>query len=219
MTTSHRFSNEIRAANLGLWKAMQAHPFVRAVEADMLPQAVFKNYLIDEHSFVEEAIGIFALMLAKAPGIAEWRWLTGVLVALTGEQIGYFEATFAALGIDPVEARRRRPEPAAVTAFRRGMRSMAEAGSYAEVVAIMLAAEWMYATWCARAAKGSIGDEQLRRWVHLHAAPEFAAQAAWLRDQLDAVAPLLDEKERSAVIAAFGEALRLEIDFHAAAFA
>nr|WP_286198807.1 TenA family protein [Mesorhizobium sp. BR1-1-16] len=189
---------------------MQAHPFVAAIEADSLSDEEFRAYLIYECDFVETAMLIFGHMLVKAPGLEERRWLAGVLQALAVEQIGYFEATFDQLGITAGE--RAKAMPPSVLTFRNGMLKIAAEGNYLDGVAIMLAAEWMYATWCSRAAKCKISNLVLRRWVDLHAEPEFLAQADWLRRQIDAADPALEPQ----LAASFRHALKLEIDFHTA---
>ena len=81
----------------------------------------------------------------------------------------------------------------------------------------MLAAEWTYATWCVRAHRGAIGDPAIADWVRLHAEPAFLAQAEWLRDQIDAAT--VDDATFGRLCELFGQALRLEIDFHAAPYA
>ncbi len=210
-----RFSDDIRAANVVVWDAMQAHRFVREIEADQLSLEDFKAYLIYECDFVETAMLIFGHMLVKAPGLPERRWLAGVLQALAVDQIGYFERTFEALGITPAD--RARPMPETVLAFRNGMLAIAQDGSYLEGVVIMLAAEWMYATWCSRAARSAITNPELKGWVGLHAAPEFLAQAEWLRVQVDAAGGQGAEA-RQRLSAIFGRALELEIAFHDAPF-
>ena len=211
-TSPATLSEEIRADHRDVWDSMQAHRFVAEIEADALSDAAFKAYLVYECDFVETAMLIFGHMLVKAPGLAERRWLAGVLQALATEQIGYFETTFAALGVTAED--RARPLPPSVFAFRDGMLAIARDGDYLEGVAIMLAAEWMYATWCSRAASKTISNPILKRWVDLHAEPEFLAQADWLRRQIDAAPPA----DRARLGARFREALALEIAFHSAPF-
>ena len=209
---TRRPSDAILADNRAVWDAMQAHRFVAAVEADRLPADAFKAYLIYECDFVETAMLIFGHVLVKAPGLPERRRLAGVLQALAVEQIGYFERVFAALGITAAD--RARPVPDGVAAFRDGMLAMARDGGYLDGVAIMLAAEWMYATWCARAAQAPIRDPELKGWVDLHAEPGFLAQADWLREQVDGAAAA----EVPRLSALFGRALALEVAFHEAPF-
>lgn len=203
-------SERIRVASHPAWDAMQAHPFVAAIAADRLSDDEFRAYLIYECDFVETAMLIFGHMLVKAPGLEERRWLAGVLQALAVEQIGYFDTTFDRLGITAEE--RARPMPPSVLAFRNGMLKIAAEGNYLDGVAIMLAAEWMYATWCSRVARCTISNPVLKRWVDLHAEPEFLAQADWLRRQIDAADPALEAQ----LAASFRHALELEIDFHTA---
>jgi thiaminase/transcriptional activator TenA len=208
-------SDRILADNAAIFDAMVNHRFVRAIEADRLPPAVFDRYLVYEGAFVGTAIAIFAHAVAKAPGIAEQRRLIGVLDALANRQVGYFEAAFAARGIDPAAFDLARPE---VAAFRGGMLAIAEGGGYLDIVAAMFAAEWMYWTWCRRTAAAPAADPHLREWVALHAAEDFAAQALWLRHQIDAAGPALDEPARRRLSGVFGRVQELEIAFHEAAF-
>jgi thiaminase/transcriptional activator TenA len=205
-------SERIRAANLDVWDAMQAHRFVAEIEQDRLPSEAFKAYLIYECDFVETAMLIFGYMLVKAPGLPERRWLAGVLQALAVEQIGYFEEAFAAVGVTRMD--RARPLPPSVFAFREGMLAIARDGTYLDGVAIMLAAEWMYATWCARAAGRGISDAIVKQWVRLHAEPAFLAQSDWLRRQIDTA----DPAQEAALGHRFRRALELEIAFHSAPF-
>jgi len=206
-------SERLRAANRDAWDAMQAHRFVRDIEADALPRAVFARYLVYENAFVETAILIFGHALLKAPDFSARRFLCGVLNGLGGAQLGYFDRAFAALGVAPHAAGTL---PASVVAFDRGMLHVAETGAYLDILTIMLAAEWMYATWCLRANAGPIADPHIAEWVRLHAEPDFLAQADWLRAQLDAAQ--VDEAAFARLSALFGHALRLEIDFHSAPY-
>jgi len=181
---------------------MQAHRFVVDIERDQLSASVFKAYLIYECDFVETAMLIFAHMLLNTPSLAEGRWLAAVLQALATDQIGYFEQILAALGV--TQTKRDRPLPAAVLAFRGHMLAIARVGDYLDGVAIMLAAEWMYAPWCARATQSAISDPMLRRWVDLHAELAFLTEADWLRLQVDAADPRLE--------AALGKRLRRALE-------
>jgi thiaminase (transcriptional activator TenA) len=209
-------SNEILACNRDVWDAMQAHRFVQDIERDRLDGGVFRRYLIYERSFVEAAITIFGQALVKAPGIEQQRWLIGVLHALAHEQIDYFRTAFAELGMpepDPAQV-----VPPAVSAFREGMLTIAAEGSFIDIVAAMFAAEWMYWTWCSRADRKPISDPVLKRWVALHAEEGFAAQARWLKAQLDTAGADMPAAARAEAARVFRRALELEIDFHTAPY-
>lgn len=208
-------SERILRDNRLVFEAMVAHRFVADIKGDTLPTQVFERYLVYEAAFVETAIAIFALATAKAETIGQKRWLIAVLAALANEQIVFFESAFAARRIDPEDCDIDRPE---VSAFRSGMLEIARDGSFLDIVAAMFAAEWMYWTWSSQAAQRPISDPLLKQWIDMHAHEDFAAQALWLKQQLDAAGPRLDEAERLRLSAIFGRVQNLEIAFHDAPY-
>jgi thiaminase/transcriptional activator TenA len=210
------FAETLRAENADVWEAMQQHRFVTDIIADRLDPMVFRRYLVFEHAFVETAILIFGQAMLKAPAFPQRRRLIGVLRALAEEQLGYFARTFAALGVAPRGATPALPE--AVRAFDGGMLAIAETGRYADILAIMLAAEWMYRTWSLRAAKTEIAEPQLRHWVAIHTEADFLDQVDWLLAEIEREAAALDDAGRQRLSGLFRRALILEIDFHSAAY-
>lgn len=207
-------SDWIRSQNEGLWEAMQRHRFVTDIEQDKLPKEALRRYFFFEHAFVETAVLIFAHAVLKAPGFAQQRKLIATLSALSEAQLVWFQNCFAALEIGTEAG----PLPEAVQDFARGMLEIAEAGSYADIITIMMAAEWMYGTWCMRAHQRPSREPMLYEWVKLHAEPEFLSGADWLRAEVDREAAALDEAGRMRLARLFGRALQLEIDFHEAAY-
>lgn len=214
--TNETLSEQILRENAMVFDAMVNHRFVQDIKNDALPEQVFERYLVYEGAFVDTAISIFSYATARAGTIGQKRWLIAVLDALANQQIAYFEKTFALRGIDPAQYDLDRPE---VEAFRQGMLEIAERGSFLDIVAAMFAAEWMYWTWCAEAARHAIGDPLLREWVGMHAHEDFAVQAKWLRQQLDQAGETLSAHERARLSETFGRAQELEITFHHAAYA
>lgn len=208
-------SAQILRENADVLDAMLGHRFIEDIKADRLPTGVFERYLVFEGAFVDTAISIFAFAAAKADTIAQKRWLIGVLDALANQQIAYFEKTFAARGIDPRTFDHAIPE---VAAFQNGMLAIARDGGYLDTVAAMFAAEWMYWTWSKEAAVRQISDPLLKEWVDLHAHADFAAQALWLKAELDQAGEGLSGTERSRLSAIFGQAQSLEIAFHDAPY-
>lgn len=199
-------SDRILAENAAVLDRMLNHPFVTGLIDGTLPEAAYDRYLVYEGAFVETAISIFALATVKAPDLPAKRWLIGVQQALATEQMGYFEDSYAARAIDTAVA-----QPEAVTDFHSGMLRIAQDGGFLDIVTAMFAAEWMYFTWCSRAAGASIADAHRRRWVDLHADADFARQARWLRNRLDRHAQPRDLPRLNAL---FARVTTLEIAFH-----
>lgn len=208
-------SERILRENATVFEAMVNHRFVMDIEEGRLPPQVFDRYLVYEGAFVDTAISIFALATARAGTIEQKRWLIGVLDALANQQIAYFERTLVSRGIDP--ARFDLGEPR-VEAFRTGMLDIAEHGSFLDIVVAMFAAEWMYWTWSKRAVAARIADPLMAEWIAMHADETFAAQARWLKGEIDAADAGTDDAERGRLAAVFGRVQALEIAFHDAAY-
>lgn len=217
MRVTERFTDTLRREAAGQWRRMQEHQFVVAIEEDRLPDDVLKRYLVNEHAFVETAIAIFGYALVKAPDMEARRELARVIGALVNDQIPYFEAAFATLGVPESEWRKASLPPKAAM-LRDGMLGYAAHGGYAEIATAMLAAEWTYATFCVRADHKTITNPVLKQWVRLHAEPAFTGQAEWLRRAVDFVGASVGPEERKRLASVFATALELEIHFHDAPF-
>lgn len=208
-----RPSERLRAAASAEWASMQSCRFVQDIEADRLPRPVYARYLHFERDFVEIAMTIFGHAMLKAPTLAARRRLCAILHGLAGPQLDYFDASLAALAPQsppPVL-------PPAVDRFFRSTRAVAESAAYPVILAMMLAAEWTYATWCVRAHASPASDRLIADWVRLHAEPEFLEQVDWLQAQIDSALtaePSLEGPAREI----FARMLALEIDFHDAAY-
>lgn len=209
------FSDSLLEQHQAAWQSMQQHRFVREIEQDRLPDAVFNRYLVFEGNFVATAIAIFALAVSKAPDIRQQRWLIGVLNALVDTQIAWFEEVMARRNINLADYPDDVP---GVTAFRDGMLNVARQGSYAEIITLMFGAEWMYYHWCKRVSAQPQQDADLRRWVEMHAEEAFYQQAIWLKTELDRCALALSADEQQSLSDLYGAVLQWEIDFHSAAW-
>lgn len=215
--TGTQFSEWLRDGDPALWQRMIGHRFCRDIAEDRLPDAAFTRYLRYEHAFVRAAIGMFAFALAKAPMPADQDHLLGILNALSTEQQAYFTRTFADLGLDAAVLA---PDalPLAVRALRDGLLGFAAKGSFAEILAAMLAAEWMYLTWCDAAHARKPRRPAPAAWIGLHIESGFRQQVAWLRHRLDEIGPIIDSAERERCRTQFAKVLALEIAFHSAPY-
>jgi thiaminase (transcriptional activator TenA) len=82
----------------------------------------------------------------------------------------------------------------------------------------MLAAEWMYLTWCEAAHARAPRREAPAAWIRLHIEPAFRGQVTWLMRRLDQLGPDLPARQQERCAANFGRVLALEIAFHDAPY-
>ena len=194
------------------WEEMVYHRFTIDVEKNTIPEDVFKKYLQLEHNFVRSAITIFAYALAKATAIDDQNRLISILSALGNEQDDYFQKTFTSMGVKEKELSGFKLDGKA-RLLRDGAIKIAQTGSLLEILTTMLAAEWMYLTWCERARDGHMTGPA-KEWVELHLSPDFHKQVSWLKNRVNELGAkaTLDLREKCAQH--FKNMLDWEIAFH-----
>ena len=216
---SGRFTDALVAAHAPLWRAATAHRFVRELGADTLPDEVFRRYLVQDFAFVEALVTLLGYAVARAPDMPAKRRLAGFLAAVTGDETNYFERALRALGAAEAFAA---PDRIALTEttgrFRALMATVGERGSFAEILAIMTPAEWVYLEWARASPPPGPTRFYLAEWIALHAIPAFADFVGWLRGELDREAATANESMRQRMSALFRATLELERDFFEAAY-
>lgn len=215
--TDPRFSEWLRSHAREPWDAMLEHRFVSDCTDGRIETTVYRRYLEQEFAFVETAAVALGYAVVNAPSLGEIRRFADALSGLVTDQRRYFERAFAELDVDDRRASEPFPETRRLSdVVHRG----ATTPGYAESLAPMLAAEWLYATWCHRAAvEGSVDPDSLvGEWIRLHDEPGFRAHAAWLRDEMDRVGPTLSAARQRDVAALFGRTLEAEVRFHDAPY-
>lgn len=216
---SASFTAEAVAANAELWRAATAHRFVRELGADTLPDAVFRRYLVQDFAFLEALVTLLGFAVARAPSMPAKRRLAGFLAAVTSDETNYFERALGALGAADAFAAPDRIAVADVTQrFRAAMAEAGARGSYAEILAIMTPAEWVYLEWASAVPPPGPRPFYLAEWVTLHALPAFADFVAWLRSELDREAAAAAPALRARLGTLFRTTLALERDFFSAAY-
>jgi thiaminase/transcriptional activator TenA len=211
------FTEDLRKTAATTWEKAIGHRFFREVAADTVEDGVFRRYLRVEYGFVDCAARVLGYAVAKAPSFAERTRLAFGLHGLVTDQQDYFRTAFEAAGIPP-DQRAAVPPDARSKPLHDVFLEAAEKHGYEEILACILAAEWMYLTWCSDADRTPSRRKHLRDWVGLHAGGAFAEHVAWVRGELDRRGPLLPAARRAALHRLFESALAAEILFHDAAY-
>ena len=95
------------------------------------------------------------------------------------------------------------------------------AGSYLDVLAVLVTVEWVYLQWASDAVESGTQPPErfyLSEWITLHADPAFADFVNWMRSEMDREAAQADDAARARAEAAFLKALELEAAFFAASY-
>ncbi|MGM0605761.1 MAG: TenA family protein [Halobacteriota archaeon] len=220
-----RFTEWLRLRSEPEWSAAVEHPWTNALGANALSEEAFRRYLLQDYAFLGSLVSAFGYAVGDAPDVASKRRLVAFLDTLTDEENDYFERSFDAL--DVPAARWQHPTPTATTAaFVDLLGRASREGGYAETLAVLVPAEWVYAEWATavateRAARGADAADApfyVTEWIDLHAIDPFLEFVAWLKDQLDEVGPTLSPRRQARVDRLFGRTVALEVAFFDAAF-
>jgi thiaminase/transcriptional activator TenA len=220
--TEPRFTDWLRARSGDAWDEATRHQFVRELHADTLDDVVFRRYLLQDYAFVETLVGVFGYAVGDAPTMAAKSRLVDFLGTVTGDEDDYFQGSFEAL--DVPESRYEDPTlTEATAAFRDLLLRAAREGDYAETLAVLVPAEWIYLTWATdEAAAASDGGPDrffLQEWIDLHAVSEFESFVGWLRAELDREGATASERRQARLAELFCRTVDLEVAFFDAAYA
>jgi thiaminase/transcriptional activator TenA len=200
------------------WNAALSHRFFREIATDAIDDRVFARYLRIEYGFVDTAAVALGYAVAKAPSFKERRQLALGLYRLVTDQEKFFINAFERMAI-PAEARTGLAPQGLSQPLHNLFRAVAENEGYEEILTCVLAAEWMYLTWCLNADQTPSSRPHIRYWVALHAGGAFAEHVAWVRSQIDARTPLLNEARQAQLMVVFEQTLAAEVKFHDAVYA
>ncbi|THE65339.1 transcriptional regulator [Salinadaptatus halalkaliphilus] len=225
-----RFTDWLRERSEPAWTDAVDHPFTRELADGTLAEDAYADYLVQDYAFVGQLVGAFGHAVGQAPDMAAKRRLVEFLETVTDDEDDYFERSFDALSVP--ESRRQDPDLAEPTAAFIDLLGRATGeGGYAETLAVLVPAEWIYEAWATAAVEThadsaadgppSAGTElpfYYAEWIDLHAVEPFCEFVAWLRSQLDAIGPELSPRRQRRVAALFGRTVTLEVAFFDAAY-
>ena len=142
--------------------------------------------------------------------------LVGFLATLSDDENDYFERAFDALEV-PAAARESPELTESTRAFRDLLERAARQGGYAETLAVLVPAEWIYREW-ATAASAPSDPFYLTEWVELHANDAFDAVVDWLRAELDREGAAAAPRRQARLDRLFRRTVSLEAAFFEAAY-
>jgi len=211
-----RFTEWCRARAEPDWTAAVDHQFTEELHAGTLDDDTFRRYLVQDYAFLEPLVGTFGHALGDAPSMDAKSRLADFLGTLTDEENDYFERAFDAL--DVPEADRTDPELTPVTrAFEDLLGRAAREGGYAETLAVLVPAEWIYRSW-ATATDDSPAQFYLDEWIALHDNPAFDEFVSWLRAELDREGAAAAPRRQQRLARLFRRTVELEVAFFDAAY-
>ena len=212
-----RFTDWLRKRAEPDWTRATTHQFTSQLADGTLDDAVFRRYLVQDYTFLESLVSLVGYAVGQAPDLAAKRELAGFLATLTSEENDYFERSFDALEV-PAEDRNDPTLTETTRRFRTLIKRAAYGGGYAETLAVLVPAEWVYRQWAGRAGTAEPDRFYLAEWIALHDNESFASFVEWLRRELDREGEALSARRQSRVDDLFSRTVALEVAFFDAAY-
>jgi thiaminase (transcriptional activator TenA) len=210
-------SADLRAATATTWDAAVGHRFVDELWAGTVDDAVLARYLTQDHQFLDAFVALLGAAVAAADRPTPRLALARQLGLVAGDEDDYFGRALTRLGVG--EDDRRAPVLAGPTRrFTALMDDARRSADYGVVLAVLLVAEWLYLDWASRS--GPAPDDWLHReWIDLHRGEAFTVWVALLRAEFDRVAADASPERVDRMVAAFTDAVDVELAFFEAAYA
>ena len=216
MTPGFSLSAALRMQHFAAWTRATGHRFVRELGAGTLDDRVLARYLVQDYAFVEALASLVGLAVARAPTMAGKRLFARFAAVLTSDENTYFERCFASLGV--AEAERTSPVLWPESQRFLDLLGAAGEGGYADILSVLLPAEWIYLDWGEAEAVDPPSRFEHAEWVALHAGPGFSGFVAGLAREFDAATAGLDAAGLDRVAHRFGAMVELEGAFFDAAY-
>jgi thiaminase/transcriptional activator TenA len=214
---NHRFTDWLRDRTGQQWTDATTHRFTRELGADELDDAVFRRYLLQDYAFLDDLVGTFGYAVGQAPDMQARSRLVEFLDILTADENDYFERSFDALGVP--ESEYTDPHRTETTrAFADLLGRASRQGGYAETLAVLTPAEWIYREWASAVADQSPERFYLAEWIDLHQGPAFEGFVDWLRDELDREGAAASPRRQHRLADLFTRTVELEVAFFDAAY-
>eukprot|EP00536_Pseudo-nitzschia_multiseries_P012013 jgi/Psemu1/308721/fgenesh1_kg.438_\ len=192
MTSSNRFTDDLRAKVGDQWERVVHHKFTKELaDGTINRESVLKRYLVQDHRFLDSFVVLLASIVAHLPSLPDRIPGCQFLAVITGPENTYFERSFEKLGISK-EERDSIPDAGVTQKFCELMRRAAASRNLEEMLAVIVVCEWCYLSWGQTVLeehenKGGIcrKDFVTYEWVDLHSGPAFEAVISYLRELLD----------------------------------
>lgn len=205
----------LRSSAVEDWTRYVDHPFVRQLGAGTLPEAAFRNYLVQDYLFLIQFARAYALAAYKSRTPADIRAAQAGLAAILDETELHIRLC-ARWGISPDDLAAT-PEHPATVAYTRFVLDQGAAGDLLDLHVALSPCVVGYAViGRALAPQGveALVAHPYREWIADYAGGPYQAVAARARAHLDDLAARgLTETRLPELVKAFAAACRLEADF------
>ena len=211
-----KFFDKLKKSSAEEWSAYTEHQFTDGLADGSLPEAAFKDYLVQDYLFLIEFARAYAVAVYKSPTLADMREAAGGIAAILDVEMDLHVKLCGEWGLSPKQLEET-PAAAETLAYTR---YVLDTGMRGDLLALKVALSPCvigYAEIANRLATypGALADRNpYSVWITEYASDAYQDVAAKAEHHLNALAERYLTPEREAELSAiFREATRLEADF------
>ena len=195
------------------WAAYTQHAFVRAMGEGNLPEAAFRDYLIQDYLFLIQFSRAYALSIYKARSVMEMRHGLDGLKAILEVEMGLHVRLCSGWGIDEA-ALETMQEKGPTVAYTRFVLDAGNAGDLLDLYVALAPCMIGYAEIGNALEPLADGRNPYGEWIKEYASDAYQAIAAATIEHIDALASeMMTEARYPRLKRLFASASRLEADF------
>ncbi|WAW09427.1 TenA family protein [Oxalobacter vibrioformis] len=182
------FFEKLKAESEPSWSDAVTHRFVNELCAGTVDDSVMGRYLIQDHRFINNFLGLLGAAVNYADKFESRIVLGRFIGMISSDENDYFLRSFKALGITE-DARLAPSDSAPTKGLKNIMLEAAKSGSYAAAISVLSVAESVYLDWGLRAPKPYPENFIYTEWITLHNNDYFIGFVNFLQRELDRVGP------------------------------
>lgn len=207
------FCDQLMQASRNIWEREKSHPFVLGMGDGTLHPERFRFYLQQDTLFLVQYAKVFALAVTKAPDMKTMAYFAQLCADTLNVEMELHRSYCAEFGITPADLEAASPSQTTI-GYSGHLLQVALGGGLADIIAAVLPCQWGYAEIAAHLKNQGMPDEpRYRKWIEMYASEEFKAYGQWLREQMEALAPGLDEQDVRRLESIFQNSSRWEYLF------
>jgi len=190
------FTGELWRGVAGIYEAILKHPFLTGLADGSLRDEAFAFYVIQDSLYLKQYGHTLAAIASRAPDASETEMFARHFIGVVAVEQQLHDELLGELGIDPATADVAEMAPTTL-AFTSYLVATARGGSYAEAVAAVLPAYWIYWEVGKELRRRGSPDPRFQRWIDTYSGADYGAYVQEVLDLANRLGAGLSEVERA----------------------
>jgi len=206
------FHQSLREVARPVWEAIFAHPFIKELGAGTLSRARFLFFVCQDYLYLQDFARALCLGGAKADSLETLDMFADHAATVVRVERNLHSNWSVKLGLAPQDLATSVRAPA-TQAYTRHLLAVAQSGTLAETVAVVLPCYWIYWEVGKRLSLSLPADPLYAEWIQAYSSEGFGAHVQQQLALIARLAPTVSPAERERLQEHFVQSCRYEYLF------